>query len=109
MKLVRCGPLGHEKPGLLDADGIVRDLSGFVEDIDGRMLNDANLAQLRSLDFAALPKIDPQTRYAPCVANVGKFMCIGLNFYDHAKETGLSIPEHPILFMKASSSISGPR
>ena len=108
MKLVRCGPLGHEKPGLLDADGVVRDLSGFVEDIDGRMLNDANLAQLRSLDFAALPKIDPQTRYAPCIAKVGKFMCIGLNFYDHAKETGLSIPEHPILFMKASSSISGP-
>ena len=108
MKLVRCGPLGHEKPGLFDADGIVRDLSGVVEDIDGRMLNDANLAQLRSLDFAALPKIDPQTRYAPCIANVGKFMCIGLNFYDHAKETGLSIPEHPILFMKASSSISGP-
>ena len=108
MRLVRCGAPGHERPGLLDADGIVRDLSGFVEDIDGRMLNDVNLAQLRSLDFAALPKIDPQTRYAPCIANVGKFMCIGLNFYDHAKETGLSIPEHPILFMKASSSISGP-
>ena len=108
MKLVRCGPLGHEKPGLLDADGVVRDLSGFVEDIDGRMLNDANLAQLRSLDFAALPKIDPQIRYAPCVANVGKFMCIGLNFYDHATETGLPIPAHPILFMKATSSISGP-
>ena len=108
MKLLRCGPLGQERPGLLDEDGIVRDLSGFVEDIDGRMLNDVNLAQLRSLDFAALPKIDPQTRYAPCIANVGKFMCIGLNFHDHAKETGLSIPEHPILFMKASSSISGP-
>ena len=107
MKLVRCGPLGHEKPGLLDADGVVRDLSGFVEDIDGRMLNDANLAQLRSLDFAALPKIDPQTRYAPCIANVGKFMCIGLNFHDHAKETNLPIPKHPILFMKATSSISG--
>ncbi len=108
MKLVRCGPLGHEKPGLIDADGIVRDLSGFVEDIDGRMLNDVNLARLRSLDLAALPKIDPQSRYAPCIANVGKFMCIGLNFYDHAKETGLSIPDHPILFMKATSSISGP-
>ena len=108
MKLVRCGPLGHERPGLLDADGIVRDLSGFFEDIDGRMLNDVNLAQLRGLDLSALPKIDPQTRYAPCIANVGKFMCIGLNFYDHAKETGLSIPDHPILFMKATSSISGP-
>ena len=108
MKLLRCGPLGHERPGLLDADGIVRDLSGFVEDIDGRMLNDVNLAQLRGLDFAALPKIDPQMRYAPCIANVGKFMCIGLNFHDHAEETGLPIPAHPILFMKATSSISGP-
>ena len=108
MKLVRYGPLGHERPGLLDADGIVRDLSGFVEDIDGRMLNDVNLAQLRGLDFSTLKKIDPQTRFAPCIANVGKFMCIGLNFYDHAKETGLSIPDHPILFMKATSSISGP-
>ena len=108
MKLVRCGLPGHERPGLLDAEGIVRDLSGHVEDIDGRTLNDSTLAQLRSLDSAALPKIDPQARYAPCIANVGKFMCIGLNFHDHAKETGLSIPEHPILFMKASSSISGP-
>ena len=108
MKLLRCGPLGHERPALLDADGIVRDLSGFVEDIDGRMLNDVNLAQLRGLDFAALPKIDSQTRFAPCVANVGKFMCIGLNFHDHAEETGLPVPAHPILFMKATSSISGP-
>ena len=108
MKLMRFGLPGHERPGLIDADGIVRDLSGHVEDINGRMLNDANLAQLRDLDFAALPKIDPQIRYAPCVANVGKFMCIGLNFYDHATETGLPIPEHPILFMKATSSMSGP-
>ena len=108
MKLMRFGLPGHERPGLIDADGIVRDLSGHVEDINGRMLNDANLAQLRDLDFAALPKIDPQIRYAPCVANVGKFMCIGLNFYDHATETGLPIPAHPILFMKATSSISGP-
>ena len=90
MKLVRCGPLGHEKPGLLDADGIVRDLSGFVEDIDGRMLNDANLAQLRSLDFAALPKIDPQTRYAPCIANVGKFMCILVKVHLHKKHLFIS-------------------
>ena len=107
MKLVRCGLPGFERPGLLDADGIVRDLSGHVDDIDGRMLNDVKLAQLRSLDSAALPKIDPQTRYAPCIANVGKFMCIGLNFYDHAIETNLPIPKHPILFMKATSSISG--
>ena len=108
MKLMRFGLPGHERPGLIDADGILRDLSGHVEDINGRMLNDVSLAQLRDLDFAALAKIDPQTRYAPCVANVGKFMCIGLNFYDHATETGLPIPAHPILFMKATSSISGP-
>ena len=108
MKLMRFGLPGHERPGLIDADGMLRDLSGHVDDINGRMLNDVNLAQLRNLDFAALPIIDPQTRYAPCVANVGKFMCIGLNFYDHAKETGLPIPAHPILFMKATSSISGP-
>ena len=108
MKLMRFGLPGHERPGLIDADGMLRDLSGHVDDINGRMLNDVNLAQLRNLDFAALPKIDPQPRYAPCVANVGKFMCIGLNFYDHATETGLPIPAHPILFMKATSSISGP-
>jgi len=107
MKLVRCGLPGYERPGLLDADGIVHDLSSHVEDIDGRMLNDGKLAQLRSVDTAGLPKIDPQTRYAPCIANVGKFMCIGLNFHDHAKETNLPIPKHPILFMKATSSISG--
>ena len=107
MKLVRCGLPGHERPGLLDADGVVRDLSGHVADIDGRMLNDGTLAQLRSLDTAALPKIDPQARYAPCIANVGKFMCIGLNFHDHAKETNLPTPKHPILFMKATSSMSG--
>ena len=107
MKLVRFGLPGDERPGLVDADGIIRDLSGHVEDIDGRMLGDAHLAQLRGLDFTKLPKIDPQIRYAPCIANVGKFLCIGLNFYDHAKETGLPIPTNPILFMKATSSISG--
>ena len=99
--------LGRERPGLLDADGIVRDLSGFIEDIDGRslmmliLLNCVILTLLRYENWA-------ETRYAPCIANVGKFMCIGLNFYDHATETGLPVPDHPILFMKATSSISGP-
>jgi 2-keto-4-pentenoate hydratase/2-oxohepta-3-ene-1,7-dioic acid hydratase in catechol pathway len=107
MRLVRCGEVGEEIPGLIDADGIIRDLTGHVDDIDGRMLDDASLARLRRLDHASLPVIDPDSRMAPCLANVGKFLCIGLNFHDHAKETGLPIPAHPILFMKATSSISG--
>ena len=107
MKLVRCGLPGDERPGLIDAHSIIRDLSDHVEDIDGRILDDSHLAQLRGLDPTTLPEIDPQMRHAPCIANVGKFLCIGLNFYDHAKETGLPIPANPILFMKATSSISG--
>ena len=107
MRLVRCGQPGEEVPGLIDADGIKRDLSDHVDDIDGRILDDVSLARLRKLDPASLPEIDRQMRLAPCVAHVGKFLCIGLNFYDHAKETGLPIPVNPILFMKATSSISG--
>jgi 2-keto-4-pentenoate hydratase/2-oxohepta-3-ene-1,7-dioic acid hydratase in catechol pathway len=108
MRLVRCGQPGQEMPGLIDANGIMRDLSGHVDDIDGRILDDASLARLANLDPTSLPEIDPQTRLAPCVGHVGKFLCIGLNFHDHAAETGLPIPGHPILFMKATSSISGP-
>lgn len=108
MRLVRCGQPGQEMPGLIDANGIMRDLSGHVDDIDGRILDDASLARLANLDPTSLPEIDPQTRLAPCVGQVGKFLCIGLNFHDHAAETGLPIPGHPILFMKATSSISGP-
>lgn len=107
MRLVRCGQPGQEIPGLIDAEGSIRDLTGHVDDIDGRVLDDANLATLRRLDHYKLPVIDSNTRMAPCVANVGKFLCIGLNFHDHAEETGLPIPAHPILFMKATSSISG--
>ena len=107
MRLVRCGEVGQETPGLIDAHGIIRDLTGHVDDIDGRILDDASLARLRRLDHASLPAIDSDRRMAPCLANVGKFLCIGLNFHDHAKETGLPIPAHPILFMKATSSISG--
>ena len=108
MRLVRCGQPGQEVPGLIDVNGIMRDLSGHVDDIDGRILDDASLARLANLDPTSLPEIDPQTRLAPCVGHVGKFLCIGLNFHDHAAETGLPIPGHPILFMKATSSISGP-
>ena len=107
MRLVRCGELDQEVPGLIDGNGIIRDLTGYVDDIDGNVLDDASLSRLHGLDHASLPAIDPDTRMAPCVANVGKFLCIGLNFHDHAKETGLPIPAHPILFMKATSSISG--
>ena len=108
MRLVRCGQPGQEVPGLIDANGIMRDLSGHVDDIDGRILDDVSLAKLRNLDPTSLQEIDPRARLAPCVAHVGKFLCIGLNFHDHAAETGLPIPAHPILFMKATSSISGP-
>ena len=108
MRLLRCGQPGEEVPGLIDANGILRDLSGHVDDIDGRILDDVSLAKLRKLDPASLPEINSQTRLASCVAHVGKFLCIGLNFHDHAEETGLPIPAHPILFMKATSSISGP-
>ena len=108
MRLVRCGQPGQEVPGLIDANGIMRDLSGHVDDIDGRILDDVSLAKLRNLDPTSLQEIDTRARLAPCVAHVGKFLCIGLNFHDHAAETGLPIPAHPILFMKATSSISGP-
>ena len=108
MRLVRCGQPGQEVPGLIDANGIMRDLSGHVDDIDGRIVDDVSLAKLRNLDPTSLQEIDTRARLAPCVAHVGKFLCIGLNFHDHAAETGLPIPAHPILFMKATSSISGP-
>ena len=107
MRLVRCGGVGEEIPGLIDAHGIIRDLTGHVDDIDGRMLDDASLARLRRLDHASLPVIDPDSRMAPCLANVGKFLCIGLNFSDHAAETGAKAPEEPILFSKATSAIIG--
>lgn len=108
MKLLRYGAVGAEKPGMLDADGALRDLSGVVADISGDVLSDAGLAKLRDLDPASLPKVDGNPRLGPCVAGIGKFCCIGLNYSDHAAETGADIPEHPILFMKANSAIVGP-
>lgn len=107
MKLVRYGQTGAEKPGLIDDDGKIRDLSAHIDDINGHMLSDASLARLRSLDPASLPLIEGDQRFGPCVNNVGKFMCIGLNYSDHAAETGAEIPAHPILFMKATSAIIG--
>jgi len=107
MKLVRYGNEGAERPGLVDANGVLRDLSAHIPDIDGRMLNDASLERLRALDTEALPAVDGSPRFAPIVGNIGKFLCIGLNYSDHAAETGAAIPEHPILFFKANSAIVG--
>ncbi|NOR29852.1 MAG: 2-hydroxyhepta-2,4-diene-1,7-dioate isomerase [Sulfitobacter sp.] len=107
MKLVRYGEVGAEKPGLMDGD-MLRDLSDHVTDISGAMLNDAALDTLRAIDPASLPEVNGNPRLGPCVGNIGKFLCIGLNYSDHAAETGAAIPEHPILFFKANSAIVGP-
>ena len=108
MKLVRYGATGQEKPGMIDADGTLRDLSAHVADITGATLGDESIAKLRALDPATLPTVDGNPRMGACVGDIGKFMCIGLNYADHAAETGADIPEHPILFMKANSAITGP-
>ena len=108
MKLVRYGAVGQEKPGMIDADGRLRDLSGHVGDITGATIGDDSIATLRALDPATLPAVEGHPRMGACVGDIGKFMCIGLNYADHAAETGADIPEHPILFMKANSAITGP-
>ncbi len=108
MKLLRYGPPGAEKPGLLDADGHVRDLSAHIDDIAGDVLSDSGLDELRALDIDTLPVVKTNPRLGPCVAGIGKYMCIGLNYSDHAAESGMDIPEHPILFMKATSAVVGP-
>jgi 2,4-diketo-3-deoxy-L-fuconate hydrolase len=108
MKLLRFGPAGREKPGVVDALGQVRDLSGVVADIDGATLSDEALARLRALDLGTLPLAPADVRYGPCVGKVGKFLCIGLNYADHAAESGLAIPDEPVLFTKAISAIVGP-
>jgi 2-keto-4-pentenoate hydratase/2-oxohepta-3-ene-1,7-dioic acid hydratase in catechol pathway len=108
MKLLRYGPVGQEKPGLLDATGAIRDLSGIVPDINGAVLNPAGQAKLKALDPAKLPVVAGNPRLGPCVAGVGKFICIGLNYSDHAAETGAAVPPEPIIFMKATSAITGP-
>jgi 2-keto-4-pentenoate hydratase/2-oxohepta-3-ene-1,7-dioic acid hydratase in catechol pathway len=107
MKLVRYGEVGAEKPGLMDGETL-RDLSNHVADITGDMLNDATLETLREIDPASLAEVKGNPRLGPCVGNIGKFLCIGLNYSDHAAETGAAIPEHPILFFKANSAIVGP-
>lgn len=108
MKLLRHGPVGAERPGLLHKDGTIRDLTGLVPDIAGAVLSDAGLQMLRALDPSGLPVVDAKTRLGPCVAGTGKFICIGLNYADHAAESGMAVPPEPVIFMKATSAICGP-
>ncbi|TCR80163.1 fumarylacetoacetate hydrolase family protein [Rhizobium sp. BK376] len=108
MKLLRFGPRGSEKPGILDASGNVRDLSGRIDDIAGDNLTASGLVGIAAIDVESLPVVAEPGRFGPCVARTGKFICVGLNYADHAAETGAAIPEEPILFMKATSAITGP-
>jgi 2,4-diketo-3-deoxy-L-fuconate hydrolase len=108
MRLLRYGMPGHERPGLLDQTGSLRDLSGVIDDIAGEALLPESLDQLRALDPATLPRVTDATRLGPCVGRVGKLLCIGLNYSDHAAETHMAVPPEPVVFMKATSSISGP-
>ena len=108
MKLLRYGPPGREKPGLLDAAGTLRDLSAHIADVDGRVLDAATLARLRALDTATLPAVDGSPRLGACVANIGKFICIGLNYADHAAESGMAVPAEPVVFGKWTSAVVGP-
>lgn len=108
MKLVRFGSPGQEKPGILDSQGKVRDLSSIVSDIAGDVLDDAGLKKLRDIDVATLPEVSGDTRFGPCVGQVGKFICIGLNYSDHAAETGAEVPPEPVIFNKWTNAICGP-
>ncbi|UYG01926.1 fumarylacetoacetate hydrolase family protein [Halomonas sp. LR3S48] len=108
MKLLRFGPKGHEKPGLLDADGVIRDLSAHIDDLHGQRLGRNSLAELARLDTSRLPEVAADTRLGPCVGRVGKFICIGLNYSDHAAETGAEVPPEPVVFNKWTSAICGP-
>lgn len=108
MKLLRVGPLGQEKPALYDQSGVYRDLSAHIKDLSGDVLNDEGLAKLRNIDEESLPILDANIRIGACVGHVGKFICVGLNYSDHAAETGMTLPDEPVLFFKATSAICGP-
>jgi ureidoglycolate lyase len=108
MKLLRYGPAGQEKPGLLDAGGTLRDISGYILDITGTTLDPGTLARLAAIDPATLPAISGNPRIGPCVGQISKYVCVGLNYSDHAAESGLPVPSEPILFMKATTCIIGP-
>ena len=108
MKLLRFGNSGEEKPGIIDSNGKIRDLSNVIDDINGQTISQESLGKLKKLDILSLPEVTGNPRIGPCVNDVGKFLCIGLNYSDHAAETGLEPPEEPILFAKATSAIIGP-
>lgn len=108
MKLLRVGAKGAEKPAILHTDGTYRDLSSVVSDINGASIGAEGLARIAAANHGGLPVLDQGSRIGPCVGNVGKFICIGLNYADHAAETGAAIPAEPIIFMKATSAIIGP-
>jgi len=108
MKLLRWGEKGAERPGMLDSAGKARDLSGIVSDIDGTTVTPEGLAKLRAIDASSLPEVPAGARLGPCIGNVGKFVCVGLNYADHAAESNLPVPSEPVIFMKATSCIVGP-
>ncbi|MEO5807978.1 fumarylacetoacetate hydrolase family protein [Devosia sp.] len=108
MKLLRVGAKGAEKPAILDQHGVIRDLTGVVGDIAGATLTPEGLAKIRATDIGVLPILDAGSRIGPCVGQVGKFICVGLNYADHAAESGMAVPPEPVLFMKATSAIIGP-
>ena len=108
MKLLRIGEPGKERPGLIDAQQQIRDLSSVVDDINGETLAAESLAKIAACDIESLPLLSSNQRLGPCVGNVGKFICIGLNYVDHCEETGQAVPEEPVVFMKATSAITGP-
>ena len=108
MKLLRYGPAGEEKPGLLDQDGTIRDLSSVIDDVNGGTLSPESIERLSGIEPGSLPAVTAEARLGTCVGNIGKLVCIGLNYSDHAKESGMPIPTEPIVFMKATSCISGP-
>jgi 2,4-diketo-3-deoxy-L-fuconate hydrolase len=108
MKLLRYGTSGSERPGILDGAGSIRDLGGIVGDIDGAALAPGRLRELAALNLETLPKVPGAIRIGPCVARPGKFICIGLNYADHAAETGAPVPSEPVVFMKATSAVCGP-
>jgi len=108
MKLLRYGVPGQERPAILASDGSIRDLSSVVPDLAGQWLLPESMEKLRNLNISTLPKVPGQPRIGPCVGEVGKFVCIGLNYSDHAAESGMAVPREPVVFMKATSSIVGP-
>lgn len=108
MKLLRYGPVGAEKPGLLDANGTIRDLSGVIADLDPSTISQETFDKIAAIDVATLPEVSGDPRIGACVGRPGKFICIGLNYSDHAAETGMAVPPEPVIFFKATSAVCGP-